>query len=83
MMPSALPEQCLLIMITLTTGGRHLWSEDDEGNRAELFRGAKTGASKPRHTAKRGVRSAEDIKAAYGRPSNTKRCGHAFTGVTC
>ena len=39
-----------------------------------LFKGAKTGAGKGHAGANPGVRTAEDIKAAYGRPSTTKRC---------
>ena len=77
-MLDALPEQRPLIAKALTAGARHLWSEADEDSRAELFKGARTGADKTHHTAKPGVRTAEDIKAAYGRPSTTKRCGLFF-----
>lgn len=55
-------------------GGQHLWSEEDEGKRGGLFRGTTAGAGKTQAGAKPGVRTAEDIKAAYGRPSATKRC---------
>lgn len=82
-MLDASPEHCPLIAIALIAGGRHLWSEEDEDNRADLFKGAKTGADKSHHTAKPGVRTAEDIKAAYGRPSTTKRCGHSLIVPTC
>ena len=59
----------------LATGGRHLWSEEDEGSqRAALFKGAKVGSGKAHPAAQPGVRTAEDIKAAYGRPSTAKRC---------
>ena len=58
----------------MAAGGHHLWAEEDETQRAGLFRSAKAGAGKSQAGATPGVRTAEDIKAAYGRPSTTKRC---------
>ena len=55
--------------------GEHLWSEhEEEAGRAELLKGAKAGAGRANAPGGRpGVRTAEDIKAAYGRPTNSKR----------
>lgn len=58
-----------MLLCAANAGKGHLWSEEDEGKRAELFRGARAG--KGHASAQPGVRTADDIKAAYGR--STKR----------
>ena len=59
------------------TAGEHLWSEHEEAERSQLLRGAKAGAGRAKAAAARpGMRTAEDIKAAYGRPTSSKRCAY-------
>jgi hypothetical protein len=69
-------------VMLLCVAGLHAYSGPaadgrDDGGRAELLRGARPRGPPSLDGGPPGTRTAEEIKAAYGRPTHARRWHHA------